>query len=412
MRNNTVSGLLSGVRVLDLSRILAGPWSTQFMAELGAEVIKVEKPGVGDDTRKWGPPFLEPATAGTDSKDHPRPDAAYFHCANRNKRSVEINFAKPEGAELIKKMAAQSDIFIENFKVGDLDRKGLGYEHLKAVNPKLVYCSVTGFGQDGPRAHEAGYDFIIQAMSGLMSITGERVGDPMKVGVAVSDLFAGLYATSSMLAALRHAEKTGNGQHIDVSLFDCQLAALANQSMNYLAEGKPPTRLGNAHPNIAPYEALQAKDGPFIVAIGNDDQFRAFCQKIGALDLAADKQFQTNAERVKSRETLKTGLERYLAKKSVSEWLSIFADAGIPAGPINTIADAFHDPQAVARGALVSTEETSVGHLPGHPVKYSGVGSVPLSASPHLGEGTGDIVSDYLSKDEIAEFKTRGIIGG
>ncbi len=278
MTDSPLPAALAGVTVLDLSRILAGPWSTQALGDLGADVIKVEKPGAGDDTRAWGPPFV-------DAPDGARADAAYYLAANRNKRSVEIDFATAEGAAIVRRMIPHCQIVVENFKTGGLKRYGLDYDSLKAINPALVYCSITGFGQDGPYAERAGYDYLIQAMGGLMSITGEKDGEPMKVGVAVVDLFTGMYAATAMLAALRHAERTGQGQQIDISLMDVQIAMLANQAMNYLSSGNAPTRLGNAHPNIAPYQVFATADGHIVVAVGNDGQFRAFCDAAGAADL-------------------------------------------------------------------------------------------------------------------------------
>ena len=401
-------GPLAGVVVLDMSRVLAGPWATQFLGDLGAEVIKVERPGVGDDTRGWGPPFM-PADAECPDR---RGDAAYFQCANRNKKSVAIDFSKPAGADAVRRIAQRADILVENFKVGDLKRRGLDYSAVSAVNPRIVYCSITGFGQTGPHAARAGYDFMIQAMSGLMSVTGQPDGapggEPMKVGVAVSDLFAGLYAAASILAALRWAERTGEGQHIDVALFDCQLAALANQASNYLVSGVPPGRLGNAHPNIAPYEAVRAADAPFILAVGNDGQFRAFCRLIGAPTLADDPRFATNAARVGARAALREAIAQPLQARTAADWLALFAEAGVPAGPVNTVEQAFADPQVAARGLLAGAAADAGGDVPPlsrHPVKYSRTAPGLPSAPPKLGANTDTVLSEYLSRDEIEALR-------
>ncbi|MDN5865066.1 MAG: CoA transferase, partial [Gammaproteobacteria bacterium] len=323
---------LAGLRVLDLSRVLAGPWCTQLLADLGAEVLKVERPGHGDDTRAWGPPF-----AG----DPQAQRSAYFLSANRNKRSLAIDFSKPEGAELIRRLAAESDVVVENFRPGALARHNLDYDSLRAIKPNLVYCSITGFGQTGPERERGGYDLVIQAMSGLMSITGEADGPPIKVGVALIDVITGLYAANGIQAALRHRDATGEGRHIDLALFDTALAALVNQASNYLASGTPPMRRGNAHPNIVPYQAFAASDGYLIVAVGNDDQFVKFCTAAGMPKLAHDPRYATNAARVEHREELIAQFEPLIAARNRDEWITRLEGAGVPCGPVNDIAEAF-----------------------------------------------------------------------
>jgi len=344
---STSHGPLTGVRVLDLSRVLAGPWATQTLADLGAEVIKIERPGAGDDTRHWGPPF-------TTTADGQPGDAAYFLCANRGKKSVELDIASPEGAEAVRRLAATCDVVVENFKTGGLKKYGLDYASLAAVNPKLVYCSITGFGQDGPDAHRAGYDYMIQAMGGLMSITGQPDGapgaEPMKVGVAVVDLFTGLYASNAILAALWHARASGEGQHVDIALFDVQAAMLANQATNYFVSGKAPSRMGNAHPNLAPYQPFPCSDGMVIIAVGNDGQFRALC---GALGLEAEDRFATNALRVANREALGPLIAARTQGFTMQGLMQALEAAGVPCGPVNTIDQVFEEPQAIHRGLTV-----------------------------------------------------------
>ena len=340
-------GPLSGVRVLDLSRVLAGPWATQTLADLGAEVLKIERPGVGDDTRHWGPPF-------TTTTDGAKGDAAYFLCANRGKKSVELDIASPEGADAVRELAKSCDVMVENFKTGGLKRYGLDHASLAAVNPRLVYCSITGFGQDGPDAHRAGYDYMIQAMGGLMSITGQPDGapgaEPMKVGVAVVDLFTGLYASNAILAALLHARATGEGQHIDIALFDVQAAMLANQATNYFVSGKAPTRMGNAHPNLAPYQPFPCTDGMVVIAVGNDGQFRALAGALGAPGLGEDPRFLTNALRIEHRAVLTAELSALTAGHSLQGLMAALEAAGVPCGPVNTIDQVFAEPQARHRG--------------------------------------------------------------
>ena len=341
-----LNGPLHGVRVLDLSRVLAGPWATQTLADLGAEVIKIERPGTGDDTRLWGPPF-------TTKTDGSRGDAAYFLCANRGKKSVELDIATPEGADAVRRLAATCDVVVENFKTGGLKKYGLDWPSLEKVNPRLVYCSITGFGQDGPDAHRAGYDYMIQAMGGLMSITGQPDGapgaEPMKVGVAVVDLFTGLYASNAILAALMHARATGGGQHVDVALFDVQAAMLANQATNWFVSGKAPTRMGNAHPNLAPYQPFPCTDGMVVIAVGNDGQFRALCGALGAPGMGSDPRFTTNAARIDHRAALTAGLSALTARHGMKALMTLLEGAGVPCGPVNTVDQVFAEPQALHR---------------------------------------------------------------
>ncbi|MEO1014215.1 MAG: CaiB/BaiF CoA-transferase family protein [Pseudomonadota bacterium] len=408
---SSAGGPLSGVSVLDLSRVLAGPWASQLLGDLGAEVIKIERPGLGDDTRAWGPPFIN----GGDGSGR---DAAYFQCANRNKRSVEIDFSKPEGAEIVRRLAEKADILIENFKVGGLIKYGLDYPSIREINPKIVYCSITGFGQDGPYKDRAGYDFMIQAMSGLMSVTGapdgEPGGEPTKVGVAVSDLFAGMYAAAAILAALRHAEATGEGQRLDVALLDCQIAALANQASSYLATGVAPGRLGNAHPSIAPYQVVHAADAPFVVAVGNDSQFRAFAEAIGAPELADDPRFETNPARVRRRDDLNAAIGPALAARTANDWLLRLSEAGVPAGPINDIEAVLNDPHVKARGVLAGDISQVAGPAPPfgrHPVRFSATPTDEPTAPPALGAHTDDILKRVADAREIALLRERGIFG-
>ena len=384
---------LSGVRVLDLSRVLAGPWATQMLADLGAEVIKIERPGIGDDTRQWGPPF----TTGTDGT---RGDAAYFLCANRGKKSVELDIAAPEGAEAIRNLAAISDVLVENFKVGGLKKYGLDYASLAKVNPRLVYCSITGFGQTGPRAEQAGYDYMIQAMGGLMSITGQQDGapgaEPMKVGVAVVDLATGLYASNAILAALLHARATGQGQHIDIALFDVQAAMLANQATNWFVSGVSPTRMGNAHPNLVPYQPFPCCDGSVVIAVGNDNQYRTLCGALGAEGLAADDRYLTNAARIENRVELVSAIAALTSGWTMRDLIAALEAAGVPCGPINTVEQVFAEPQALhreleirqARADLSSPARTVANpmRLSVTPVRYA----VP---PPRLGQDTEEVLA-------------------
>jgi crotonobetainyl-CoA:carnitine CoA-transferase CaiB-like acyl-CoA transferase len=380
---------LKGIRVIELARILAGPWAGQMLADLGADVIKVENPQGGDDTRKWGPPFVE----GHDGENL---SAAYYHACNRGKRSVALDFSTPEGAQTVRKLVATADVLIENFKLGGLKKYGLDYESLKVVNPRLVYCSITGFGQTGPYAARAGYDFIVQGMSGLMSITGPAGGEPQKVGVAVTDIFTGLYSVIAIQAALRHAEATGQGQLIDMALLDAQVSVLANQNLNYLVSGVSPVQMGNAHPNIAPYEVLPVKDGHFILAVGNDGQFAKFCAVVGLAGLAADPDFATNAARVANRDALREHMMPALATFGRDELLAKLETAGVPASPINTIGQAFADQQTVARGMRLDLDDGYGNRLPSvrSPMLMS---ETPLAydrPSPRLGEHTDEVLAE------------------
>ena len=401
-----MSGPLKGIRVLDLTRVLAGPWATQMLADFGAEVIKIEKPGEGDDTRGWGPPFVKNAD-GSDG------DAAYFQSANRGKQSVCIDMAKPEGAQLIKDLAAKSDILVENFKVGGLKKYGLDYETLKVINPKLIYCSITGFGQTGPYANRAGYDFMIQGMAGVMSITGEPDGQPMKMGVAFSDVFAGLHAVIGIQAALFHRERTGLGQYIDISLLDSQVSVLANQALNYLVGGKVPQRLGNAHPNIVPYQTFETADGHIIMAVGNDRQYAEYCKIIGAPELAMEP-YVTNRGRVENRNTLIPLLVPLMKQRNTDTWVEAFETAAVPCGPINTIDQVFANDQVLARGMQIGLTREDGMQVPGvaNPIVF---GETPLqyeSPSPLLGADTVTTLSNLLGLDagKLSQLMTRKTI--
>jgi crotonobetainyl-CoA:carnitine CoA-transferase CaiB-like acyl-CoA transferase len=382
---------LEGLKVLELARILAGPWVGQLLADLGADVVKVERPGAGDDTRGWGPPFIE----GLDGEDL---SAAYFHSCNRGKRSVEADFETPEGQEIVRGLAARADVVIENFKVGGLRKYGLDYEGLRAVNPRLVYCSITGFGQDGPYAARAGYDFMIQGMGGIMDLTGDPEGEPQKIGVAYVDIFTGVYSVVGILAALRRRDQTGEGAHLDMALLDVQTSVLANQAMNYLASGKAPRRMGNAHPNIVPYQVFPVSDGHVIVAVGNDGQFGRFLAVLGRPDLAGDERFRTNAGRVRYRTDLVPVLTELTLRFSRDALLSALEAQGVPAGPINTVGDVFADPQVVARGMRIDLPLAAArgGAIPSvrSPIVLDGEPMAAARPSPRLGEHTGEVLND------------------
>ncbi|KAA0680836.1 CaiB/BaiF CoA transferase family protein [Azospirillum brasilense] len=398
-------GPLSHVRVLELSRVLAGPWAAQTLADLGADVIKVERPGAGDDTRAWGPPW-----AGEES--------AYFLSTNRGKRSITIDFERPEGQELVRKLAAQADVVIENFKVGGLVKYGLDYDSLKAINPGLVYCSITGFGQDGPYAKRAGYDFMIQGMGGLMSITGqpdaEAGGGPVKVGVAVTDVFTGLYATIGVLGALAHRDRTGEGQWVNLALLDVQVAVLANQAMNYLVGGKAPQRLGNAHPNIVPYQAFATRDGHIILAVGNDGQFAKFCQVAGRPELAQDPRYATNPARVANRKELVPILELLLEQRTSRDWLSALEAVGVPCGPINDVSQVFADPHVQARHIHQDLPHPTAGTVPtvASPIRYSATPIEHTVAPPTLGQHTDAVLEEALGlcAADIAALREKGVV--
>ena len=403
---------LSHIRVLDLSRVLAGPWASQFLADMGAEVVKIERPQSGDDTRAWGPPFaLEPSEGDPGI-------SAYFACANRGKQSVTVDIAHPRGQELIRKLATRSDVLIENFKVGGLAKYGLDYESLKAVNPRLVYCSITGFGQTGPYAPRAGYDFLVQAMGGLMSITGEPEdvpgGGPVKVGVAISDQMAGMNALAAILTALVKRERTGEGEYIDVALLDSTVAALINQASTYLVSGTVPQRMGNAHPTVVPYQAFRSADGHIILAIGNDGQFQRFCAAAGLEHLATDERYRTNAARIVNRDTLIPALANGIQKRTSADWISLLEARAVPCGPINTIDQVFADPQVEARGMRRVLHHDKAGPLAvaANPVRMASHDTTAAKAPPLLGENTDAVLSGMLglSADEIAALKAEGVV--
>jgi crotonobetainyl-CoA:carnitine CoA-transferase CaiB-like acyl-CoA transferase len=390
----TLPRALDGVRVLDLSRVLAGPWATQMLADLGAEVIKIERPGVGDDTRAWGPPF-------TTRADGSRGDAAYFLCANRGKKSVELDIASADGAEMIRRLVATSDVLVENFKVGGLKKYGLDYAALSAINPRLIYCSITGFGQTGPRAEQAGYDYMIQAMGGLMSITGQPDGtpgaEPMKVGVAVVDLATGLYASNAILAALLHARATGQGQHIDIALFDVQAAMLANQATNWFVSGVAPTRMGNAHPNLVPYQPFPCSDGSVVIAVGNDGQFRTLCGVLKAGATATDARYATNAGRIENRTGLVAAISAITSAWTMAGLMEALEAAGVPCGPINTVDQVFAEPQAVHRGlAVEQTRDDLDGPVRtvANPIRMSATPVRYTAPPPRLGASNAAVLGD------------------
>ena len=392
-------GALSHLRVLDLSRVLAGPWAGQILADLGAEVIKVERPGNGDDTRAWGPPFLKDAYGESTG------EAAYYLSANRNKQSVTIDFTKPEGQRLVRDLAAKSDILIENFKVGGLEAYGLDYASLKALNPDLIYCSITGFGQTGPYAKRAGYDFMVQGLGGLMSLTGRPEGDdgagPVKVGVALTDILTGLYSAVAILAALAHRQHDGGGQHIDMALLDVQVACLANQAMNYLTTGVAPQRLGNAHPNIVPYQDFPTADGDFILTVGNDSQFRKFTEVAGRPELGGDPRFATNKLRVANRAELVPLIRQLTVFKTTAEWVAQLEAVGVPCGPINDLAQVFADPQVRARGLAMHLPHALAGLVPqvASPIRLSETPVEYRNAPPLLGEHTQQVLEQVLGLD-------------
>jgi crotonobetainyl-CoA:carnitine CoA-transferase CaiB-like acyl-CoA transferase len=403
---------LGHIRVLDLSRVLAGPWCSQNLADLGADVIKIERPECGDDTRAWGPPYARDAD-GADTSE-----AAYYLSANRGKRSVTVDIATSAGKALLRELARHSDVVLENFKVGHLKRYGLDYESLKAVKPDLVYCSITGFGQDGPYAHRAGYDFLIQGMGGLMSVTGERDelpgGGPQKVGVALTDLMTGMYATVAVLAALTHRDRTGEGQHIDMALLDTQVAMLANVGSNYLNSGKPPKRWGNAHANIVPYQTFACTDGHIIVATGNDGQYQKFVGVGGRPELGADPRYATNPLRVQNRDTLVPLLADMVRERPRGEWIALLEEVGVPCGPINNIGEVFDNPQVKARGVAIELAHPAAGKvkLVRNPIKMSRTPATSDKAPPLLGQHTDEVLRDVLGKSgsEIAELRAKGVL--
>jgi len=407
----TASGPLAGLRVLDLTRILAGPTCTQLLGDLGADVIKIERPGTGDDTRGWGPPFL----GGDDSGE-----SAYYLSSNRNKRSVAIDIATDAGQRLIKDIALKSDILCENFKVGGLARYGLDYESLSAINPGLIYCSITGFGQTGPYRHRVGYDFLIQGMGGIVSITGfpdDEGGRPTKVGVGIADVMCGMYATSAVLSALHARQQTGKGQYIDVSLYDSQIAWLINQGLGYLVSGENPQRLGNGHPHIVPYDTFPASDGHFIIAVGNDGQFARMCEVMDRPDWAADPRFAKNVDRVRNRKTLMPLIEEITLTRSSAEWIAALEEIAVPCGPVNTLSEVFTDPQTLAREMRISLPHAGGPDgqvdLIGNPLKMSDTPVSYRQAPPRLGEHTDEVLRDTLGLDDqqIAALRACGAVG-
>jgi crotonobetainyl-CoA:carnitine CoA-transferase CaiB-like acyl-CoA transferase len=402
-------GPLSHLTVLDLSRVLAGPWSTQLLADLGATVIKIEKPGSGDDTRTWGPPFLQ------DAEGNETREAGYYLACNRGKRSVAVDFTQPEGRDLLLALARDADVVVENYKVGGLARYGLDYASLAALNPRLVYCSITGFGQTGPYAERPGYDFLIQGMGGLMSITGrpeaEPGSGPLKVGVALTDVMTGLYATVAVLAALQRRHISGEGQHIDLALLDVQVAALANQASNYLIGGLVPQRMGNAHPNVVPYQDFPTADGHMIVTVGNDTQFASFATVLGQPHWARDERFATNPQRVRHRELLVALIREATLTRSTDEWVSMMEAANVPCGPINTLDRVFANPQVLARGLRIEMPHAAAPAVPlvGNPIRLSESPVVYRRAPPALGQHTAEVLADWLQLDPTAVERLRGL---
>lgn len=412
MNDTLQPGALAGVRVLDLSRVLAGPWAGQLLADLGADVVKVERPGAGDDTRAWGPPWLTDPDGGSTG------ESAYYLSANRNKRSVTIDIASAEGQSLVRRLAAEADVVLENFKVGGLAQYGLDYASLKAINPRLVYCSITGFGQTGPYASRAGYDFLIQGMGGLMSLTGRPDGTegagPMKVGVALTDIMTGLYATVAVLAALKHREQSDEGQHIDLALLDVQIACLANQAANYLVGGVVPRRMGNAHPNIVPYQEFPTADGYMIVAVGNDGQFASLCKTLGKPEWSSDERFATNPQRVQHRSELIALIDSMTVRRTTDEWVAAMEAAGVPCGPINTLDRVFADPHVQARGTRIEMPHPLAKDvaLVANPIRLSESPVQYRNAPPTLGQHTEEVLSDWLTAtaEEIEALRMKKAI--
>jgi crotonobetainyl-CoA:carnitine CoA-transferase CaiB-like acyl-CoA transferase len=393
MSNSANHGPLAGIKVLDLSRILAGPSATQLLGDYGADVIKIERPGSGDDTRKWGPPYVKDAE-GNDTNE-----SAYYLAANRNKRSVAVDISTPEGVAVIKELALKADILVENYKLGGLKKYGLDYAEIRKVNPRIIYCSITGFGQTGPNAHLPGYDLMAQGYGGIMSLTGEPDGAPMKVGVGVADLMCGMYAVTAILAALRHRDQTGEGQYIDLALVDTQIAWLANEGCNYLQSGKVPARRGNGHPNIVPYQVFAARDGHLIVAVGNDSQFGRFCDIIGAPDLATNEEFVTNIKRVENREALIPLIEACIARMNKQALLDAMKAENVPCGEVNTLAEVFDSPQVAARDMRIKMDHADNEiEVIGNPVKFSRTPVTYRHAPPLCGADTDDVLKDWLGK--------------
>ena len=403
-----MAGPLSHIRVLDLSRVLAGPWAGQNLADLGAEVIKVERPKVGDDSRAFGPPWVKDG-AGKDTQD-----SAYFTSANRGKKSITVNISSPAGQAIVRELARASDVLIENYKYGDLARYGLSYDDVRALNPRLIYCSVTGFGQTGPYRERPGYDFMIQGMGGMMSVTGEPGGEPMRAGVPVADIITGMYASIAICAALAHRAESGMGQHLDLALLDSQIALLAYQNTNFFATGTPPGRIGNLHPNIVPYQPFRTGDGEIIVACGNDNLYRKFCEAAGCPELAGDARFATNGKRVENRAELTRLLQEIFARRPTREWLELLEAKGVPNGPINNVAQVFEEPQVRARGVRVELEHPSAGKLStvASPMRFSGTPVEHTQAPPLLGAHTEEILRERLGRSaaQIAALRAEGAI--
>jgi crotonobetainyl-CoA:carnitine CoA-transferase CaiB-like acyl-CoA transferase len=406
-----VAGPLSHIKVLDLSRVLAGPWASQNLADLGAEVVKIERPGVGDDSRAFGPPWVKDAS-GKDTKD-----SAYFTSANRGKKSITLNISAPEGQAIARELALKSDVLLENYKYGDLARYGLGYDDLKVLNPRLVYCSVTGFGQTGPYRERPGYDFMIQGMGGMMSVTGEPEGSPgggpQRAGVPIADIITGMYASIAICAALTGRERTGRGQHLDLALLDSQIALLAYQNTNYFSTGQPPKRIGNLHPNIVPYQPFRTADGDVILACGNDNLFRKFCEAAACQPLAADARFATNGKRVENRAELTRLLQEVFAKKKTAEWVELLEAAGVPNGPINNIAQVFAEPQVKARGVRLELPNASGVKVPlvASPMRFSETPVEYRLAPPALGQHTEEVLRGLGKSDtEITRLRSSGVI--
>ena len=407
-----MTSLLGHIKVLDLTRVLAGPWATQNLADMGAEVIKIERPGQGDDTRSWGPPFLH------DSEGNETRDSSYFLSANRGKKSVTCDLSSPEGQELIRALAADADVVVENYKVGTLARYGLAYDDLRKINPRLVYCSVTGFGQDGPYAALPGYDFVFQGMGGLMSITGQPEGtpgdEPMKVGIAITDLMTGMYATTAILGALEHRHVSGTGQYIDMSLLDCVVTVNSYVAINYFLSGKLPRRMGNAHANMVPYQVFRCREGSLIVAVGNDSQFRSLCRVVGRDDLAADERYASAGNRNRHRETLIPELAQALALRPMAEWVALLEAANVPCGPINDMQQVFDDPQVRHRGMKLSLPHAAGVQAPGvaSPLRFSQTPVAYGRAAPILGEHTDAVLAEKLGLDaaRIAALRAKGVV--
>jgi formyl-CoA transferase len=412
MTTPPIKTALGHIRVLDLTRVLAGPWCSQNLADLGADVIKIERPGAGDDTRAWGPPYLK------DENGQDTSEAAYYLSANRGKRSVTLDIACPEGQEIVRELVKQSDVVLENYKVGQLKKYGLDYDSLRAIKPDLVYCSITGFGQDGPYAQRPGYDFIVQGMGGFMSITGERDdlpgGGPQKAGVAIADLMTGMYSTIAVMAALTHRDRTGEGQYIDMALLDVQVAMLANMGTNYLTSGKSPKRWGNAHQNIVPYQTFATSDGHIIVAVGNDGQYRKFCEVGGRPELASDERFVTNPLRVKNRDILVPILAGMVKMKTKQQWIEQLEAAGVPCGPINNLDEVFANPQVEARSMQIDMPHPSgaTAKLVGSPMKLSATPPQYDMPPPLLGQHTDDVLQELLGRtpEQVAELRLRHIV--